>query len=185
MPETVFWIILLLPLTAFAIAAWFSLNPRLPSSVAEWDPSYPRSWKPIADLFCGPRLASTPLIAALFVAFLLSVWTLIEAIGVDGHSLGYGAHTLFTAGPLNVELGVGIDGLTAVMLVVVTGVSLLVQVYSTGYMESDHGYRRYFMFMALFTTAITSAYCPVFGATKACATEDTVPGFSYLLPPAS
>ena len=154
MPETVFWIILLLPLTAFAIAAWFSLNPRLPSPAPEWDPSYPRSWKPIADLFCGPRLASTPLIAALFVAFLLSVWTLIEAIGVDGHSLGYGAHTLFTAGPLNVELGVGIDGLTAVMLVVVTGVSLLVQVYSTGYMEADHGYRRYFMFMALFTTAM-------------------------------
>ena len=79
---------------------------------------------------------------------------MIEAIGVDGHSLGYGAHTLFTAGPLNVELGVGIDGLTAVMLVVVTGVSLLVQVYSTGYMDGDHGYRRYFMYMALFTTAM-------------------------------
>ena len=154
MPETVFWVILLLPLTAFAVAGWFALNPRLPRSVPEWDPAYPRSWKPVADLFCGPRLASTPLIAALFVAFLLSVWTLIEAIGADGHSLGYAAHTLFTAGPLNVELGVRIDGLTAVMLVVVTGVSLLVQIYSTGYMDGDHGYRRYFAYMALFTTAM-------------------------------
>ena len=87
-------------------------------------------------------------------AFLLSLWALIEAIGADGRSLGYASHTLFTAGPLEVELGIGFDGLTAVMLVVVTGVSLLVQVYSTGYMEGDHGYRRYFAYMALFTTAM-------------------------------
>lgn len=154
MPETVLWIILLLPLTAFAIAGWFTLNPRLPRPVPEWDPAYPRSWKPFADLFCGPRLASTPLIVALFIAFLLSVWALIEAIGVDGRPFDYAPHVLFSAGPLNVELGIGMDGLTAVMLVVVTGVSLLVQIYSTGYMDGDHGYRRYFMYMALFTTAM-------------------------------
>ena len=154
MPETVFWVILILPLTAFAVAGWFTLNPRLPRAVPEWDPAYPSAWKPIADLFCGPRLASTPLIIALFAAFLLSVWALIESIGVDGTPLGYAPHTLFSAGELNVELGVRFDGLTAVMLVVVTGVSLLVQVYSTGYMDGDHGYRRYFMYMALFTTAM-------------------------------
>ena len=154
MPETVFWVILLLPLTAFAVAGWFTLNPRLPRPVGEWDPAYPSAWKPIADLFCGPRLASTPLIIALFAAFLLSVWALIETIGVDGTPLGYTPHTLFSAGSLNVELGVRFDGLTAVMLVVVTGVSLLVQIYSTGYMDGDHGYRRYFMYMALFTTAM-------------------------------
>ena len=154
MPETVFWVILILPLTAFAVAGWFTLNPRLPRAVPEWDPAYPSSWKPIADLFCGPRLASTPLIIALFVAFLLSVWALVESIGVDGTPLGYAPHTLFSAGELNVELGIRFDGLTAVMLVVVTGVSLLVQIYSTGYMDGDHGYRRYFMYMALFTTAM-------------------------------
>ena len=154
MPETVFWVILILPLAAFAVAGWFTLNPRLPRAVPEWDPAYPRSWTPIADLFCGPRLASTPLIIALFVAFLLSVWALVESIGVDGTPLGYAPHTLFSAGELNVELGIRFDGLTAVMLVVVTGVSLLVQIYSTGYMDGDHGYRRYFMYMALFTTAM-------------------------------
>ena len=154
MPETVFWVILILPLTAFVVAGWFTLNPRLPRAAPEWDPAYPSSWKPIADLFCGPRLASTPLIIALFVAFLLSVWALVESIGVDGTPLGYAPHTLFSAGELNVELGIRFDGLTAVMLVVVTGVSLLVQIYSTGYMDGDHGYRRYFMYMALFTTAM-------------------------------
>ena len=46
------------------------------------------------------------------------------------------------------------DGLTAIMLVVVTGVSLLVQVYSTGYMKGDPGYARYFAFMSFFTASM-------------------------------
>ncbi|HML99344.1 MAG TPA: NADH-quinone oxidoreductase subunit L, partial [Tepidiformaceae bacterium] len=60
----------------------------------------------------------------------------------------------FSAGDLQVNLGVPIDGLTAVMLVVVTTVAFLVQVYSTGYMQGDHGYGRYFAHMCLFTTSM-------------------------------
>ena len=154
MPETIFWVILFLPLTAFALAGISALNQHLQRQIPEWDPSYPRSWKPIADQFCGPRLASTPLIIALAVAFLLAVINLIDSIGLRGLPLNIGTHELFTAGELIVNVGVRIDGLTSVMLVVVTGVSLLVQVYSTGYMDGDHGYRRYFAFMALFTTSM-------------------------------
>ncbi|MXX80906.1 MAG: NADH-quinone oxidoreductase subunit L [Chloroflexi bacterium] len=154
MPETIFWVILLLPLTAFALAGISALNQNLQRQIPEWDPSYPRSWKPIADQFCGSRLASTPLIIALAVAFLLAVINLIDSIGLRGLPLNIGSHELFTAGELVVNVGVRIDGLTSVMLVVVTGVSLLVQVYSTGYMDGDHGYRRYFAFMALFTTSM-------------------------------
>ncbi|MXX32815.1 MAG: NADH-quinone oxidoreductase subunit L [Chloroflexi bacterium] len=154
MPETIFWVILFLPLTAFALAGISALNQNLQRQIPEWDPSYPRSWKPIADQFCGSRLASTPLIIALAVAFLLAVINLIDSIGLRGLPLNIGTHELFTAGELVVNVGVRIDGLTSVMLVVVTGVSLLVQVYSTGYMDGDHGYRRYFAFMALFTTSM-------------------------------
>ena len=154
MPETIFWVILFLPLTAFALAGISALNQNLRRQIPEWDPSYPRSWKPIADQFCGPRLASTPLIIALAVAFVLAVINLIDSIGLRGLPLNIGTHELFTAGELIVNVGVRIDGLTSVMLVVVTGVSLLVQVYSTGYMDGDHGYRRYFAFMALFTTSM-------------------------------
>lgn len=154
MPETIFWAILFLPLTAFVLAGISAVNQNLQRQIPEWDPNYPRSWKPIADLFCGPRLASTPLIIALAVAFLLAVINLIDSIGLRGLPLNIGTHELFTAGELVVNVGVRIDGLTSVMLVVVTGVSLLVQVYSTGYMDGDHGYRRYFAFMALFTTSM-------------------------------
>jgi NADH-quinone oxidoreductase subunit L len=52
---------------------------------------------------------------------------------------------------LRVNLGLTVDGLTAIMLIVVTGVSFLVQVYSQGYMAGDRGYSRYFAFMSLFT----------------------------------
>ncbi len=154
MPETIFWVILFLPLTAFVLAGISAVNQHLQRQIPEWDPNYPRSWKPIADQFCGPRLASTPLIIALAVAFLLAVINLIDSIGLRGLPLGIGTHELFTAGELVVNVGIRIDGLTSVMLVVVTGVSLLVQVYSTGYMDGDHGYRRYFAFMALFTTSM-------------------------------
>ena len=154
MPETIFWIILLLPLTAFALAGLSAMNQHLPRQIPEWDPHYPRSWKPVADLFCGPRLASTPLIIALLIAFVLSLIAMIDLIGDRGLPMGFAPHTLFEAGPLNVELGAGIDGLSGVMLVVVTFVSLLVQIYSTGYLGDDRGYRRYFTYMALFTTAM-------------------------------
>ena len=136
------------------LAGISAVNQNLQRQIPEWDPNYPRSWKPIANLFCGPRLASTPLIIALAVAFLLAVINLIDSIGLRGLPLNIGTHELFTAGELVVNVGVRIDGLTSVMLVVVTGVSLLVQVYSTGYMDGDHGYRRYFAFMALFTTSM-------------------------------
>ncbi len=154
MPETIFWVILFLPLTAFALAGVSALNQNLQRQIPEWNPSYPSSLKPIADLFCGPRLASTPLIIALAAAFVLALINLVDTIGLRGLPLDIGTHLLFSAGDLQVNLGVRIDGLTSVMLVVVTGVSLLVQVYSTGYMDGDHGYRRYFAFMALFTTSM-------------------------------
>ena len=47
-----------------------------------------------------------------------------------------------------------IDPLTAVMIVVVSFVSLLVQIYSQGYMQGDSGYHRYFAYMSLFTASM-------------------------------
>ena len=107
MPETIFWIILLLPLTAFALAGLSAMNQHLPRQIPEWDPHYPRSWKPIADLFCGPRLASTPLIIALLVAFVLSLIAMIDLIGDRGLPMGFAPHTLFEAGPLKRRAGRG------------------------------------------------------------------------------
>ena len=67
------------------------------------------------------------------------------------------------------------DALTAIMLVVVTGVSLLVQIYSTGYMKDDPGYARYFAYMSFFTASMiglvvapTSYSSSCFGSWSAC-----------------
>ncbi len=56
----------------------------------------------------------------------------------------------FHIASVNITMGVLIDPLTAMMLMVVTTVSLLVQIYSCGYMQGDPGYGRFFAFLSLF-----------------------------------
>ena len=100
-----------------------------------------------------PTIAGYLAIAGVGVACVLSYVTLFNVIDADGGIRQY-THEWFTAGDLVVNLGVRVDGLTAVMLVVVTSVSLLVQIYSTGYMDGDPGEGRYFAHMCLFTTSM-------------------------------
>jgi NADH-quinone oxidoreductase subunit L len=54
-------------------------------------------------------------------------------------------------GKLVMEVGFLVDGLTAMMMVVVTFVSLMVHIYTIGYMEEDPGYQRFFSYISLFT----------------------------------
>lgn len=98
----------------------------------------------------GNRWAGYASAAAVFVAFVLSLKVLAALIarpGVTEFSLPW----LTTAGGLDIPLGVLLDPLSAVMLVIVTFVSFMVQVYSLGYMAEDPGPARYFAFLSLFT----------------------------------
>ncbi|MDE2969616.1 MAG: NADH-quinone oxidoreductase subunit L, partial [Chloroflexota bacterium] len=102
----------------------------------------------------GPQspLAGHVTIAAVGGSFLLSLWALQQvATGVD---LEWASHAWVTVGSLDVRVGILMDPLTAIMLVVVTGVSLAVQVYSVGYMHGDRGYVRYYSYMSLFTASM-------------------------------
>jgi NADH-quinone oxidoreductase subunit L len=113
-----------------------------------------------------PKLSGYVTIAAIGAAFVLSLWALDSVIANDGRALAFAPREWLkistsnrllqsVAGPeLRVDLGLRIDGLSAIMLVIVTSVSLLVQIYSQGYMEGDTGYSRYFMWMSLFTAAM-------------------------------
>ena len=56
-----------------------------------------------------------------------------------------------TVGSLKMEVGFLVDGLTAMMMCVVTFVSLMVHIYTIGYMEEDAGYNRFFAYISLFT----------------------------------
>lgn len=100
-----------------------------------------------------PQVAGWLTVAAVGFSCVLAYVVLFNVMDADG-GVAIHTHEWFRAGDLVVNLGVRVDGLAAVMLVVVTTVSLLVQVYSTGYMHGDPGYGRYFAHMALFTTSM-------------------------------
>jgi NADH-quinone oxidoreductase subunit L len=98
-------------------------------------------------------------IAAVGLSFVLSLWVLDSIIASDGAPLPFESHEWLTiASPVGndviVNLGLRVDGLTAIMLIVVTSVSLLVQVYSQGYMAGDGGYSRYYAYLSLFTASM-------------------------------
>ncbi len=93
-------------------------------------------------------------ILAILGSFLLSIWAFAKVADADGTRVGYEAHDWLNIGTLNISIGITLDGLTAVMLVVVTGVSLLVQIYSQEYMKGDEGYNRYYAYMSLFTMSM-------------------------------
>ncbi len=99
------------------------------------------------------RLAGYVTIAAVGGAFALSLMALRATTGHHG-PIGWDPHPWLTVGDLEVRLGILMDPLTAIMAVVVSGVSLAVQVYSQGYMRGDPGYARYYALMSLFTAAM-------------------------------
>jgi NADH-quinone oxidoreductase subunit L len=127
-PEAAVWAIYFAPITSFLVI--------------------------VAFLRDKPLLAGRVTILAIFVAWLLAIWTLVVAIDHEGVALAFEPHQWMSLFEFEVEVGLRIDGLSAMMIFVVTSISLLVQIYSTGYMHGDTGYPRFFAFMSLFTAAM-------------------------------
>lgn len=88
-------------------------------------------------------------IAGVFASFVLSVAIFIQVAG--GATMNCDLYSWISSGGFRVSVGFLIDPLTAVMLIVVTSVSLLVHIYSIGYMHGDPGYYRFFSYLSLFT----------------------------------
>ncbi len=98
----------------------------------------------------GRRLTHTLTILGVLIAFILSASTL-KSVAVDGARFNETLYTWMTVGGLKMEVGFMVDGLTAMMMCVVTFVSLMVHLYTIGYMEEDEGYNRFFAYISLFT----------------------------------
>ncbi len=98
----------------------------------------------------GRRLTHTLTILGVLVAFVLSAMTL-KSVAIDGARFNETLYTWMVVGGLKMEIGFLVDGLTAMMMVVVTFVSLMVHIYTIGYMEEDEGYNRFFSYISLFT----------------------------------
>ncbi|MDD3759209.1 MAG: NADH-quinone oxidoreductase subunit L [Acidithiobacillus sp.] len=88
-------------------------------------------------------------IAGVAFALYLAIFVLLQVL--HGQTFYGDVYTWAVFGNLPVHIGFDIDSLTAVMLVVVTFVSLCVHVYTIGYMHNDPGYARFFSYIALFT----------------------------------
>ncbi|MDC8785137.1 NADH-quinone oxidoreductase subunit L [Roseateles koreensis] len=98
----------------------------------------------------GRRGAHTVTILGVLVAFILSAMTLNSVVN-DGARFNQTVYEWMVVGGLKMEVGFLVDGLTAMMMCVVTFVSLMVHVYTIGYMEEDPGYQRFFSYISLFT----------------------------------
>ena len=128
--ESVVWAIFFLPLTAFLLIALVI--------------------RPFLNRFA--LLSGGVLVVALAISFGLSIWVL--RAHNHGADLAFAAHTWLDLGDAAVEMGLLLDPLTNVMLVLVSGISLAIQIYSLGYMRHDPGVARFYAYMALFTAAM-------------------------------
>ena len=132
-PYQLVWLIFLLPLFSFIIVSLF--------------------FRPFLNH--KPKLGGYIAIASILGSLILSVWALMSVMATPGHELPIpDISWVIIEGGVTINLGLILDSLTAVMLIVVTVVSLMVQIYSQGYMDGDPGYHRYFAFMSLFTAAM-------------------------------
>ncbi|HVF07869.1 MAG TPA: NADH-quinone oxidoreductase subunit L [Actinomycetota bacterium] len=120
------WIVVLLPLVSAALILF--LGSRTPGKGAVYG------------------------IAAVGASFVFSLGVLLHFVQGGGPFEGH--LEWFTIGALHLELGILVDGLTAVMLVVVTAVSLCVHVYSLGYMHGDERFTWFYVVLSLFTAAM-------------------------------
>ncbi|MFH1382438.1 MAG: NADH-quinone oxidoreductase subunit L [Chloroflexota bacterium] len=139
MPYQLVWLIFLLPIFSFLIISFF-IRPFVKLDLEKWD------WK--------SKIAGYITITAISSSLILAIWALTAVWSAPHHVVAVPDIPWLNVGNLNIHLGLLLDSLTAVMLVVVTIVSLMVQIYSQGYMHKDPGYHRYYAWMSLFTASM-------------------------------
>ncbi|MET3118139.1 NADH-quinone oxidoreductase subunit L [Undibacterium sp. GrIS 1.8] len=129
------------------------LNPHLLLAV----PLAPLAGSAIAGLLgtkffgnlVGRKVSHTVTILGVLIAFIISCMTLSSVI--DGATYNGTLYQWMQVAGLKLEVGFLVDSLTAMMMCVVTFVSLMVHVYTIGYMKDDEGYNRFFSYISLFT----------------------------------
>ena len=106
----------------------------------------------LAGQWVGRRGAHFFTILGVLVSFICSAYVLSQVAG--GARFNATVYEWMVVGKLVMEVGFLIDGLSAMMMCVVTFVSLMVHIYTIGYMEEDPGYQRFFSYISLFTFAM-------------------------------
>ncbi len=99
----------------------------------------------------GRAGAHSVTILGVGIACALSMYVLQAQLAPDATVYNDTVYQWMSLGGINLEVGFMIDRLTALMMVVVTFVSLMVHIYTIGYMHDDPGYQRFFSYISLFT----------------------------------
>jgi len=97
----------------------------------------------------GRAGAHTVTILGVLISAIGAVIALQDALA--GYTFNGTLYTWGAIGGIKLEIGFMIDTLSAMMMVVVTSVSLMVHIYTIGYMKEDPGYARFFSYISLFT----------------------------------
>jgi NADH-quinone oxidoreductase subunit L len=104
--------------------------------------------------FIGRAGAHTLACLAVAVSCGLSLWVLKQIYWDGAPAYDGGVYTWLVSDGMRMQVGWLVDRLTALMMAVVTFVSLCVHVYTIGYMQDDPGYTRFFSYISLFTFAM-------------------------------
>ena len=99
----------------------------------------------------GPAGAHWVTIVGVGLSFLMSLVVLKDVVFDGAEVYNQTLYTWMISDGIRFEVGFLIDSLTALMMVVVTSVSLMVHIYTIGYMQDDPGYQRFFSYISLFT----------------------------------
>jgi NADH-quinone oxidoreductase subunit L len=108
----------------------------------------------LAGRLIGRVGAHSVTILAVGVSFGLSLLVLRDQLAPDAVPYNGSVYTWLVTDGVRMEVGFLIDRLTALMMTVVTFVSLMVHIYTIGYMHDDPGYQRFFSYISLFTFAM-------------------------------
>ena len=101
--------------------------------------------------YIGRAGAHTVTILSVAISTVLSIWVLYGFINGTRVRFDENIYTWLTMGGLDFSVGFLVDSLSAMMMVVITSVSLMVHIYTIGYMHDDSGYQRFFSYISLFT----------------------------------
>lgn len=99
--------------------------------------------------FIGTTWSHRVTISLVFVSLIASIIIFMDVL--DGNVFNGSVYTWLVTGNTTFEIGFLIDQLSATMMVVVSFVSLMVHIYTIGYMKGDPGYQRFFCYISLFT----------------------------------
>ena len=98
----------------------------------------------------GKTAVSIVGVGTVVLSFLFAVSAFFAMQAAPGHRLDLVYGTWMATGSLNVPFGLTLDPLSGTMMLVVTGISALIHLYSVGYMHDEEGYARYFCYLNLF-----------------------------------